>query len=288
MHKRLLLCALALTLCLGASGLSIMAQDMGSDEEPAEDKKEEPSKEEPKGDGIKRNDVPEEFSKLEVPDLKAQETIDAGKKTYEGKCAGCHGEAGQSDGKYSAKLDPKATKLADAGFQDAVTDHYIYWRIKTGDDGYAGEGKSKMKSFGSMKEAQVWELVAFVRSLAAPKVEILNSTEFEDLMSDLKRTNKSIGAAAHDRDAATKAGDEMVMLVPKLAGYDGNVRSGDHSGEKVRDQADWKAFVKQMQDAADAYAKHAKAEEWDKADEAKATIGETCGDCHDVYKKKRR
>ena len=283
MHKRLIVCGIALLLCLGASGLSIAAQDMGGEEPNEEPKKEEPTKEEPKGDGIERKEVPEDFAKLEAPDLKAQETIDAGKKTYEGKCAGCHGEAGQSDGKYSEKLDPKATKLADAGFQEAVTDQYIFWRIKEGKDGYAGEGKSKMKSYGSMKDAEIWELVAFVRSLGAPKVEILSGDEFEDLMRDFKSANKSLRSAGHDKDAATKAGEKFKELAPKLGGYDGN-----HDGKKVRDAEDWKGFIKAMQEAANDYTAAAKAEDWDKADEASKKLGGSCESCHDVYRKRHR
>jgi mono/diheme cytochrome c family protein len=285
MKKRLIVCGVALLLCLGATGLSITAQDMGGGDESGkeEPKKEEPKKEEPKGDGIKRKDVPEEYAKLEAPDLKSQETVDAGKKTYSKKCAGCHGDAGQSDGKYSEKLDPKATKLADEGFQKAVTDQYIFWRIKKGKDGYGGDGKSKMKSFGSMKDKEIWELVAFVRSLAAPRVEILDGDEFEDVMKGFKSANRSLRSAGHDKEAATKAGEKLQKLAPKLAGYD-----GDHNGKKARDEDNWKKFVKQMEDAAKDYTNAAKAEEWEKADAASKKIGETCKGCHHEYRKRHR
>ncbi|MCB9895301.1 MAG: c-type cytochrome [Planctomycetes bacterium] len=281
MLNRVALCAVALALCLGATCLSIMAQD----EKPAEKPDAEPTKE-----AVKRSEVPEKFKEMEAPDLKDADRIAAGKKAYASSCAGCHGEAGKGDGKYAAKMDPKPTDLTTAEFQDAVTDQYILWRIKTGDEGYAGEGKSKMKSKGSASDAELWELTAFVRSLKPAKVEILSHDEMEGVMDDFKAEWKSVQAAttAKDKDKGVAAADKIAELSDKLMGYDGNVRGGDHDGEKVRDQADWKKFVEDFKNAAAEYSKLAKDGKWDKAGEEQQKIGDGCGNCHDVYKKKRR
>ena len=287
MLNRVMLCTVALAFCLGATCLSIMAQDEKPKDEPA---KEEPKKEEPAADAVKRAEVPEKFAAMEAPDLTDKDRIEAGKKAYASSCAGCHGEAGKGDGKYAAKMDPKPTDLTSAEFQDAVTDQYILWRIKTGDEGYAGEGKSKMKSKGSASDNDLWELTAFVRSLKPAKVEPLSHDEMESLMDDLKAEWKKVQAAtsAKDKDKGAAAADKIAELSDKLMGYDGNVRGGDHDGEKVRDQADWKKFAEDFKAAAEEYSKLAKAGEWAKAGDSQPNIGDGCGNYHDVYKKKRR
>lgn len=287
MLNKLGMCGVALALCMGATCLSIAAQDDKPKEDPA---KEEPSKEDPVAEGIKRADVPDEFKKKVAPDLKDQELIDAGKKAYDSNCAGCHGETGKGDGKKADKLDPRPTDLTSAEFQDSVTDQYILWRIKTGAKTYAGEGTSKMKSVSAAGDERLWQFTAYVRSLRVEKVEPLSPDEMEELMDNLKAEWKNLRTTAETKDAdkASAAADKIAGLSGKLAGYDGDVHGGDHDGEKVRDQADWKKFVEDFKKAAEEYSRLVKAGEWDKAGEEQPKIGDGCGNCHDVYKKKKR
>ena len=75
---------------------------------------------------------------------------------YNKKCAECHGKDGRSHtfrGKHSHSRD-----LADAQWQDQVTDERIYNSI--------ANGKGKMPAFGKkVSEADLNSLVTYVRSL---------------------------------------------------------------------------------------------------------------------------
>ena len=276
MIKRTMICAGLLAVCIGASCLSVLAQD-------------DPKEPEVKA-GIKRNEAPDKFNEMVAPDLSDQERIDGGKKAYGSSCAKCHGEEGKGDGKMGEKMDPKPTDLTSAEFQDSVTDQYILWRIKTGSEGYAGEGKSKMKALSAAGDERLWELTAFVRSLKTATVEILTEADFEGLMKKMGGQSKKAKAAtkANDKEAATLAGDLIVEYAGKIGGFDGDVKAGDHAGEKVRDQADFKKFLADFQKAAADYAAAVKAGEWDKASAAEDQVGQGCADCHGVYKKKGR
>jgi mono/diheme cytochrome c family protein len=274
MFYRALLCVTAL-LFVCSTGLAILAQDP----------KEEPKPDEEAGDGITRKDVPEDYAAKVAPDLKDPKLLEAGKKEYAADCAKCHGDAGAGDGKSGAKLEPRPTNLTSADFHDAVTDQYIFWRIKTGAESYGGEGKSKMKAASkSAKDEEIWELVAFVRSLKVEKVEILTRDQFKGVMADIKSANGKLIKAAKAREAENAAAEAETIekLARKLLG-------SDHThadGKKVRDQDDYKKFVEDFRKAAEEYAKLAKAGDWKAADEKQAGIGDGCGNCHDVYKKK--
>jgi len=75
---------------------------------------------------------------------------------YDKKCAECHGKDGQSHtfrGKHTHSRD-----LADAQWQEQVTDERIYNSISN--------GKGKMPAFGKkMSDADINSLVTYVRSL---------------------------------------------------------------------------------------------------------------------------
>lgn len=81
---------------------------------------------------------------------------DSGTGLYKAKCAACHG----ADGKGETAMG-KANKLRDLGSPDVQ---------KQSDKDLAGiitNGKNKMPAYGkSLKQEQVKDLVAFIRSLA--------------------------------------------------------------------------------------------------------------------------
>jgi mono/diheme cytochrome c family protein len=238
-------------------------------------------KPEPSADGITRKEVPEDYAKKEAPDLTDTKRLEAGKKAFASDCAKCHGAGGV---KADSKLTPKPTDLTSADFHGAVTDQYLFWRIKTGADSYGGEGKSKMKSSKSAKDDEIWEYVAFVRSLKVEKVEILTRDQFKDVMADIKKSNNALmkAAKAKEADNASAEAEKLEKLARKLMGSDHTLADG----KKVRDQDDYKKFVEDFRKAAEEYAKHAKAGDWAKAEAKQPAIGDGCGTCHDVYKKK--
>jgi mono/diheme cytochrome c family protein len=124
------------------------------------------------GASVVRKEVPAEYKDLKPPDgmdLKDVDVIDAGKKSFLGptlgNCISCHGEGGKGNGPLAGTLDPKPQDLTDPALQDEVSDQYIFWRVKTAGEG-APEGLlSAMTGFPGATDKQIWEVVAYVRSL---------------------------------------------------------------------------------------------------------------------------
>jgi cytochrome c oxidase cbb3-type subunit 3 len=76
---------------------------------------------------------------------------------FNGKCATCHGKDGRAK-TFKAKFNG-ARNLADAGWQESVTDERIFNSISN------GRGK-KMPAFGEkLSQAEIESLVAHVRGL---------------------------------------------------------------------------------------------------------------------------
>ncbi|MEW6407015.1 MAG: cytochrome c [Chloroflexota bacterium] len=82
----------------------------------------------------------------------------AGAEVFKVNCESCHGPQGHGDGPAGEALDPKPKNLAD--LQLMATDDYLYWRISTGK-----EGTSMVPWAGTLTEDQIWQAVAFIRTL---------------------------------------------------------------------------------------------------------------------------
>lgn len=89
----------------------------------------------------------------------------AGKAVYESaKCASCHGETGKGDGPQGQKLKDKPTDWTAGGGLKGIDDQKIYEVIAKGGPAV---GKSRaMPASPRLSEADVWNLVAYVKSLA--------------------------------------------------------------------------------------------------------------------------
>ena len=82
----------------------------------------------------------------------------AGAEVFKTNCAACHGDTGLGDGPAGAALDPAPKNLAD--LQAQAGDDYLFWRITTGK-----EGTSMVPWKGILTEEQIWQVVAFLRTL---------------------------------------------------------------------------------------------------------------------------
>ena len=78
-----------------------------------------------------------------------------GQKIFTANCETCHGPTGHGDGPAGAALDPAPKNLAE--LQPGVSDDYLFWRISTGKLGTAWQG--------TLKEEQIWQVIAFIRML---------------------------------------------------------------------------------------------------------------------------
>ena len=82
----------------------------------------------------------------------------AGADVFKANCESCHGPQGHGDGPAGAALDPAPKDLIE--LQAQVGDDYLFWRINTGK-----EGTAMVSWKGILTEEQIWQTVAFIRTL---------------------------------------------------------------------------------------------------------------------------
>lgn len=103
-------------------------------------------------------------AKMKNPVATSAASVTAGAAAYKKYCAFCHGVAAKGDGPLAPK-DSKPADLTDAKWDHGGTDGEIYAAIQ---DGLGTT--SVMKGFkGKMPDQDVWNIVNYLRSLAAKK-----------------------------------------------------------------------------------------------------------------------
>lgn len=100
--------------------------------------------------------VPAEFAGQTNP--LGADVATAGAEIFKNNCMACHGEQGHGDGPAGASLNPRPKNLPELA--SAVGDDYLYWRINTGKP-----GTSMVAWKGILTDEQIWQLVAFIRTL---------------------------------------------------------------------------------------------------------------------------
>ena len=108
-----------------------------------------------------QEDLPAEFAGKRNP-LGGAEAIAAGGRLFRENCASCHGDGADGHGPASVGLDPPPANFRSGTVLAKHSDAYLYYRVSTGKPGTA------MPSFhGALGETQRWEVVTYLRSLAA-------------------------------------------------------------------------------------------------------------------------
>jgi mono/diheme cytochrome c family protein len=104
-----------------------------------------------------------------VTDLAADAALVAeGQKLYAANCASCHGASGRGDGPQGKALD--ASDFTQHMAPDKHTDAQVYLAIRNGRRGTA------MPAWGDkLSDAQLWQLVGYLRTFAAPSSVATNS-----------------------------------------------------------------------------------------------------------------
>jgi mono/diheme cytochrome c family protein len=82
----------------------------------------------------------------------------AGQALYKKQCAMCHGDKGKGDGIAAASLSKPPANHTSAMVQK-ISDGGLFWMITT--------GNNPMPSYKTMTETQRWQLVNYIRTLAA-------------------------------------------------------------------------------------------------------------------------
>ncbi len=90
-----------------------------------------------------------------------------GATTYQTLCASCHGPRGAGDGPAGQALDPRPARHDDGAYMNALSNEHLFRVIK---EGGAAVGKSPLMApwGGALSDAQIWDVVAHLRTLASP------------------------------------------------------------------------------------------------------------------------
>ena len=90
-----------------------------------------------------------------------------GKKLYLTYCSSCHGDNGKGDGPAARSLPVKPVNHTDGAVMNQLTDKFLLEIISKGG---SAVGKSAMMPGwgGQLKENQLRDVVAYVRSMADP------------------------------------------------------------------------------------------------------------------------
>jgi len=90
-----------------------------------------------------------------------------GAAQYQLLCSSCHGPRGAGDGPAGQNLVPRPAHHNDGAYMNALSNEYLFRVIK---EGGAAVGKSPMMApwGGALSDAQIWDVVAYLRTLAVP------------------------------------------------------------------------------------------------------------------------
>jgi mono/diheme cytochrome c family protein len=94
------------------------------------------------------------------------EMIGKGKSLYQANCTACHGESGKGDGPGAGVLKPPPRDHTDYAYMSKLTDKEIADVIRMGG---AIKGRPLMPSHPAINGAALDSLVAYIRTLSAPK-----------------------------------------------------------------------------------------------------------------------
>ncbi len=100
-----------------------------------------------------------------TPALLAQTKGDpaAGQAVYKAKCMSCHGASGAGDGPVGQKLKDKPKDWTKGEGLKDLSDQQLYEAVKKG--GKAVGKSAAMIAFPTLSDAEVWNVLAYVKTL---------------------------------------------------------------------------------------------------------------------------
>jgi mono/diheme cytochrome c family protein len=102
--------------------------------------------------------APETAMKVKNPFKPTRERLRVAARLYKENCASCHGANGAGNGPLAKALVDKPVKFTNVKAMKSVSDGELYWKITN--------GRLPMPSFAQFSDAQRWELVEYLRTLA--------------------------------------------------------------------------------------------------------------------------
>lgn len=100
--------------------------------------------------------VPTEYAGLTNP--LGGDAARQGGEVFHTNCEMCHGPQGHGDGPAGQALDPRPRNLAQV--QTTAGDDFLFWRIREGKP-----GTSMVAWKGILTDEQIWQAIAFIRTL---------------------------------------------------------------------------------------------------------------------------
>ena len=100
--------------------------------------------------------IPSEYAGRTNP--LGEDAATTGGSVFKTNCESCHDSQGHGDGPAGVVLDPQPKNLA--VLQATAGDDYLYWRIHTGK-----EGTAMVAWKGILTDEQIWQVIAFLRTL---------------------------------------------------------------------------------------------------------------------------
>ena len=88
----------------------------------------------------------------------------AGRQVHVSNCQRCHGPQGKGDGPAGKLLKTKPADWTDKGKMSGLSDDYLY-KIISGGGGAAGKSTLMPAFKGKLSDAQIRDVIAFIRSL---------------------------------------------------------------------------------------------------------------------------
>ncbi len=105
--------------------------------------------------------LPADFAGKRNP-LSGPAAVAAGGRLFKQNCASCHGDEADGRGPAATGLEPPPANFRSGAVLAQHSDAYLYFRVSTGKAGTA------MPSFhGALGETERWQVVTYLRSLAA-------------------------------------------------------------------------------------------------------------------------
>lgn len=129
--------------------------------------------------------------------LLTDENVAEGRKNFLYFCSSCHGEKGMGDGFNAVNVDPQPRDLTDQeeAYMAKLKNEDLFKVISSG--GKAIDKSARMPPYGNtLSEKEIWEIIAFVRTLHSYKDETIN---FEEGAFDTKRPRTKVKKIGSDR-----------------------------------------------------------------------------------------